>query len=258
MNQAEASAGLARKSILITRSRQQQDELAGMIRRRGGIPFSFPCLEIEPLLDNIRRGINMLRPGDDVLFTSSNGVHCFSRAASQLPHRILADCRVAAVGKKTAAALRQMDIEPALIAEPPSQQGLIECYQQAGLPKRLIFFRAEQGSEKLAEFLREHYCQVQTIHAYRMRCPNGNSSVMQQMLANHEIDAVLLGSAQTARHYVQRIGNAALANTPVIAVLSEQVAEAARQQGLDVQVVAKNASFDSLLDDLAQYFSQED
>jgi len=258
MGQMISSDGLARKSILITRSRQQQRDLAAMIRQRGGVPFSFPCLEIEPLPDNIRRGINMLRPGDDVLFTSSNGVHCFSRAATRLPRDILARCRVAAVGTKTATALRQMDIEPTLIASPPSQQGLIDSYRQAGLPKRLIFFRAEQGSEKLAEFLREHHCDVHTIHTYRMRCPNGNSSVMQQMLANHEIDAVLLGSAQTARHYVQRIGNAGLANTPIIAVLSEQVAEAARQQGLDVQVVAKNASFDSLLDDLAQYFSQED
>ncbi len=258
MSEATSHNGLAQKCILITRSRQQQHELAAMIRQRGGVPFSFPCLEIEPLLDPIRKGINMLRPGDDVLFTSSNGVHCFSHAATRLPRNILAECRVAAVGKKTAAALRQMDVEPALVAEPASQQGLIESYRQAGLPKRLIFFRAEQGSEQLAGFLRKHHCDVHTIHAYRMRCPTGDSSVMQQMLANHEIAAVLLGSAQTTRHYVQRIGNASLANTPVIAVLSEQVAEAARQQGLDVQVVAKNASFDSLLDDLAQYFSQED
>jgi len=247
---------LSRKSILITRARQQQQSLAERVRRYGGVPFSLPCLELMPLLDNIRSAVARMKAGDDVLFSSANGVHCFSRAIDRLPRDVLAGMRVAAIGEKTAEALRGMDIEPALIAEPASQQGMIECYRRHGLPERLFFFRAETGSDRLGDFLAQQGVEVELIHAYRMRCPIGDASAIRGMLERNEIDAVLLGSAQTARYYVRRIGDVELADRPVVAVLSRQVAEAAQAAGLHVQVVAEHASFDALLDALAKYFQR--
>ncbi|RMH60649.1 MAG: uroporphyrinogen-III synthase [Zetaproteobacteria bacterium] len=250
-------APLSRKAILITRARQQQQSLAERVRRHGGVPFSLPCLELMPLLPNIRRAVKHMTAGDDVLFSSANGVHCFSRAINRLPRTVLAGMRVAAIGDKTAEALRQMDVEPSLVANPASQQGMIECYRRHGLPQRLFFFRAETGGDTLPRFLIEQGVDVQLIHAYRMRCPIGDCTAIRGMLEHGEIDAVLLGSAQTARYYVRRIGDVKLADKPVVAVLSPQVAEAAKAAGLSVQVIAEHASFDALLDALAEYFAKE-
>jgi len=65
---------------------------------------------------------------------------------------------------------------------------------------------------------------------------------------------VLLGSAKTAAHYLQRIGSTSLANRPVVVAMSEKMASSALGCGLRVQVVAKKASFEAMLDALAEYF----
>ena len=92
------------------------------------------------------------------------------------------------------------------------------------------------------------------VHSYRTVCPQRDASDVIQRVQNDEIDAVLLGSPKTARFYIQRIGSIALADQPVIAVISESMAETVRAMGLSVQVVAKHASFDAMLDALSEYF----
>ncbi|MFQ5519405.1 MAG: uroporphyrinogen-III synthase, partial [Mariprofundus sp.] len=84
--------------------------------------------------------------------------------------------------------------------------------------------------------------------------PASDASKVTHMLQQGEIDAVLLGSAKVARFYLHRIGSLALANKPVLAVISEQLAVDARELGLNVQIVAKHASFDAMLDALVEYF----
>ncbi len=249
---------LERKTILITRERQQQLPLAQKVRARGGIPLAFPCLELEPKLDNIQKAIAKLRKGDHVIFTSSNGVHCFSRACDRLPSEVLADMHVCAVGSQTAKALAEIGIECAIVGDPPSQKGLIRAFEQTGMPRRAFFFRAEKGSDQLIRFLREHGCETHLIVAYRMRCPASDAGPIVDMIKRGEIDAVLLGSALTVHHYAHRIGNPELASRPVLAVISEQAAEQAKRDGLRVQVVAKTASFDAMLDALEDHFAQQE
>ncbi|RMG92939.1 MAG: uroporphyrinogen-III synthase [Zetaproteobacteria bacterium] len=249
---------LERKTILITRERQQQLAVAKKVRARGGIPLAFPCLELEPKLDNIKKAIATLRQGDHVIFTSSNGVHCFSRACERLPAEVLEGMHVCAVGSQTAKALREIGIESSIVGDPPSQKGLIHAFEQAGIPHRAFFFRAEKGSDQLVRFLREHGCETHLVVAYRMRCPTSDASHIVEMIKRGEIDAVLLGSALTVHHYAHRIGHPELASRPVLVVISEQAAEQAKRDGLHVQVVAKTASFDAMLDALEHYFAQQE
>ena len=124
------------------------------------------------------------------------------------------------------------------------------------MPDSLLFFRAEEGRETLAEALSEQGVKVMTVPAYRTICPADDAEDVLTMLQDGHIDAVLLGSTKTALFYLQRTGSLALANRPVIAVISEKMATAARKLGLNVQVVAKDASFEAMLDALARHFDQ--
>jgi len=245
---------LAGKRILVTRAHEQARSVCRQITRRGGIPVLLPCLAVECLPEHIRRGLVLLRNVRHVVFTSANGVRCVAGTLKEPLSAALAHTTVAAVGNKTAAALGEAGITDVMLPGIASQAGLLRAFLESGVPSSLILFRAEEGSDVLASGLREHGCSVHTIHAYRTICPGGDASDICRKLAEGRIDAVLLGSGKTARHYVQRIGNAALADRPAVAVISPQTASCARALGLDVQVVAKQASFSSMLDELGDYF----
>ncbi|MDT8376361.1 MAG: uroporphyrinogen-III synthase [Mariprofundaceae bacterium] len=248
-------SALTGKRILITRASGQAEATATEIHRRGGIALSLPCLEIECLTENIQSTLPMLEDASvDVLFTSRNAVACVASVLGSDFAGIIGSHRVAAVGSKTAQSLSHYGVRPELLPRQASQEGLIETYQNSGLPQRLLFFRAEEGKELLQQTLRHLGCEVTTCHPYRMSCPASDCSDTVKKLKNREIDALLLGSPKTVENYIKRIGSVEIADTPAVAVISQQVAQAARHAGLSVQAVAKTASFDAMLDALADYF----
>ncbi len=253
---AVANRSLVGRNILVTRTSDQAESTAVEISNRGGNPLLLPCLEMVCLKKNIMASIPMLEEvGREVLFTSRNGVACVAAELGDMFTRLLSPHRVTAVGEKTAATLAQLGVHAAMQPESASQIGLIEAYRRRGAPEQILFYRAEEGSDLLAGALTASGCNVTTIHAYRMQCPDSDASAIIRKIEQGEVDGVLLGSTKTVRNYLQRIGSLEAANIPAIAVISQQVAKAAAEAGLSVQVVAKTASFDAMLDALADYFN---
>ncbi|TLS68663.1 uroporphyrinogen-III synthase [Mariprofundus erugo] len=252
-----SSSPLAGKRILLSRAAAQLPELAGQVSDRGGIPLLFPCLAVEVMHDEITQALSLAGQYSDVVFTSANGVDAVAQAVAgsgQSFSRALAGMRVAAVGARTAIRLQQYGVQPAIVPEEASQDGLIDAYVSSGLPCQLLFFRAEEGRDALVEALAGQGVGVTMVTAYRTVCPDDDASAVQALLRADAVDAVLLGSARAASHYVQRIGSVELASRPVIVVISAAMADAARKLGLRVQLVAKSASFEAMLDALAEYY----
>jgi len=247
---------LANKRILITRAENQITETASLIKNHGGIAIPFPCLQQHILEDNIAKAYKHLGHVSDVLFTSVNGIQAVFAKHSDSMFKLLQDKRIAAVGLKTASALKQYDLEAHIIAKIASQQGLIEAYQHHGLPKSLLFFRAEDGNDAVCDYLQNKGVDVHLIKAYRSICPQADSTDVITMLKNNRMDGVMLGSSKTAEHYLQRIGDINLANRAALVAISQQVADAADKLGLKVQRIAKQPNFPSMLDSLADYFSE--
>jgi len=255
-----ASHGLTGKHVLVTRAAEYAPALAELIRVRGATAEILPCLAVEYLPDAIDRGLHALPAHQDVLFTSANGVIAVASVLEHQSHRlldVLQHKRISAVGAKTAQALRQYGVDVDIVPEIASQDGLIDAYCARGWPESLLFFRAQEGREVLLDALRQQGVRVELVPAYRTVCPDGDASNIIALVQDNGLDAVLLGSAKTARFFIQRLGSVALANRPVIAVISEKLAVAARQLGLDVQVVAETASFESMLDGLSEYFDHQ-
>jgi len=248
---------LAGKRILITRAAGQFEVAAKLVRQRGGIPVAFPCLAVQCCPEQILEGIKQLEHDDaHALFTSANGVHCVAEVLQEKFISIFASVPVVAIGQQTATALTATGVQAAWIPQKASQEGLMDAYRQRGLPTRMVFFRAEQGRNMLPVALKEAGVDVHLIPAYRTICPDDEASEIIQSLKDGKIDAVLLGSSRTVEHYARRIGDTRLACRPAIAVISEQVANTVRTMNLKVQVVAKEASFASMLDGLELWFQK--
>jgi uroporphyrinogen-III synthase len=241
------------KHILLTRAEHQLDQLSQTVRQSGAIPVRFPCLSVQSQPEEISKAISQLDDYSDVVFTSINGVQSVVATAGNLK-TLLQSKRIAAVGKKTADALRHAGVEANVLPDIPSQDGLIQAYLRFGLPRRLMFFRAREGRDTLIKAMEGRGIDVLLVPAYQTICPQNDASEIIAALEHADIDAVLLGSSKAARYYVQRIGNIGLASRPKAVAISEQVAEAARNAGLDVQIVAKTASFGAMLKELAEFY----
>ncbi len=249
--------GLSDKQILVTRAEKHCLALSRLVESYGAIPLCLPCLAIEDMPQSIAVGMRLLADCSDVLFTSACGVHAVAKAVAENGRRlddVLLNRRIAAVGTKTATALSQLGLRVDIVPQIASQDGLIEAYSTHGLPDGLLFFRAEQGRDDLVKSMLQQGVKVAVVPAYRTICPSGDARDVIAKLQAGDIDAVLLGSPRTAAHYLQRVGSEQTANRPVIAVMSEKMAVAVRELGLRVQVVAKEASFEAMLDALAEYF----
>lgn len=247
----------AGKRILVTRASEQIQSVAECIRQRGGLPVAFPCLAVTCFAEPVREAVKLFE--NDVMqavFTSSNGVDCVAHALGDAFTSTFHAVPVVAIGRYTADSLRSKGIEVAWMPHKASQEDLMNMWQQRGLPRHLVFFRAEQGRDMLPEAMKKAGVGVHLVSTYRTVCPDDDASVVIQALHDDAINAVLLGSSRTVEHYVQRIRDVHLANRPAIVVISEQVANAARSLNLDVQVVAKEASFASMLDGLGIWFQK--
>lgn len=247
---------LAGKRILITRAKHQIATIANLIEQSQAIPIPMPCLELQQLPQNITAALNHVQHYSDVLFTSSNGVNAVAQACVQPLHETFASQRIAAVGNKTAQALQTHGLAANIIPETASQEGLIQAYQQSGLPQSLLFFRAADGSDVLQAQLEKQGVHVTLVKAYQTTYPLEKPSEVLSLLEKHHIDAVLLASPKTVSHYVQQVNNLELANAPVIVVISQQVADAADKLGLKVQLIAKHANFPAMLEALTDYYSR--
>jgi len=248
---------LTGKRILITRASGQIEGVASHVYQCGGVPIAFPCLAVTCLTKSVREAVKLLGGnGVQALFTSANGVNCVATALGDAFISTFQSVPVVVIGRHTADAIEERGVRITWIPQNTSQEGLMDAWRQHGLPMHLVFFRAEQGRNMLPEALKEAGVDVHLVPAYRTICPNDDASAVIQSLKNGEIDAVLLGSSRTAQHYMHRIGDSRFANRPAIAVISEQVADTARTMNLDVQVVAKEASFASMLDGLELWFKK--
>jgi len=251
---------LSNKRILLTRTVAQNKKTALLLAEYDAIPVLFPCLDMEYLAGSIQSGLAQLEQSPahttDVIFSSSNGVLAVASFVDDFSVTFAA-YRLVAVGNKTAKTLKDLGCRVHIIPEEASQEGLIEAYKAHPLPTQIYFFRAEEGSDALANFFKSLHINLTLIPTYRSLCHKGDSTQVKKDINTHHVDAVLLGSAKTAAYYVQKIGDLKLANSPIIVTMSAQVAESADKLGLQVQVIAKKPSFRAMLDGLNQYFAEQ-
>lgn len=83
------------KKVLVTRERNQVNELSSLIKKRSGIPIEVPLLKI-----TCHQQVNIasLDRYEWLIFTSANGIRCFFQHVKELPSSI----KIATVGAKTA------------------------------------------------------------------------------------------------------------------------------------------------------------
>jgi uroporphyrinogen-III synthase len=235
------------KRILVTRPRAQADPFIEGLRAAGFEPIYFPVIEIQSVEDHIEldQALVQINKYDWVVFTSVNGVEVvFDRLEkySSLP-------RVAAIGPKTAEALKARGVIPDFIPE--------EYVAEAILPglgdlrgKWVLLPRAEIARRALPEAIIKAGGITHEIAVYQTLPTEPDASGLAALKAG--VDVVTLTSPSTVQNFVaiakqNGLDPLCLPNNPLFACIGPITEQAAREEGLFNLVVAKEYTTDGLI-----------
>lgn len=241
---------LHNRRIVVTRPRDQVAPLADALERLGASVLAVPLVEIAPIEDAsaLDAALAQIERYNWVVFTSANGV---SGARQRLAGKSLPEgTRVAAVGPATAEAVRTLGVEAAFV---PDRFAAEEIAAGLGPVQgaRVLLPQADIASPSLAVELRSRGALVDVVAAYRTVAIEPSRDEVIEL--ERGVDAIVLASGSAARSLVaSRVGR--VAEDAVVVCIGAQTAQAAREVGLPVVLVADEATAEGIIDALTSHF----
>jgi uroporphyrinogen III methyltransferase / synthase len=202
-NQVMDNQPLNGKTIVVTRAAGQSSQFTQLLQQQGATVIEMPALEIgaPSSWEELDGTIAQLSQFDWLILTSSNAVdYFFDRLRAQgKDARSLAGVKVAVVGKKTAAILKQNGIQPDYVPPEFVADSLIEQFPETDLAGlKILFPRVESGGrEVLVKELGAKGAIVTEVAAYQSVCVQEISSEVLSRLP--EVDVITFASSKTAK-----------------------------------------------------------
>ncbi|MCG9127169.1 uroporphyrinogen-III C-methyltransferase [Candidatus Poribacteria bacterium] len=243
---------LFRKQIIVTRARSQNSEFADILEEYGADVIQFPTIEIHPLeIDS-----NQLPTPQQyhwVIFTSVNAVEIYYDRLRDcgLDSRVFSDCHICAVGSKTVESLNRIGINPDFIPTQSSGKGIASEIKDIR-DKRVLLPRAKISTQELPAILKERGAIVDDLPLYdTVKVLGNDSQSITESLLDGSIDMVTFTSSSTVRNFIEVLPKdkfPELLDNTKIAVIGPTTAETAIESGLEVDVIADQATIRSLAD----------
>jgi uroporphyrinogen III methyltransferase/synthase len=249
------------KRILVTRTRQQASALSDLLRREGAVPVELAALELVPVATDAEMETMATRLAsrayDWCLFTSPNAVEFVFAYLdrTQRDTRILAGCRLAALGTATAEALSHRGLRADLTASEFTAAGLLESMPLDIGGARILLPRAEGGSEELYGGLKTRGAQVEEVVLYKSAVPETPDEEALSDVKEGRIDVVTFASSSSVRNLQAMLGDDfARLGSAVVACIGPVTAKTAQEAGLNVAVEPKTHTIPALVDVLKAYY----
>ncbi len=183
----------------------------------------------------------------------------FARLAAQgKDARVFASATIGAIGPATAQALAQQGIRADFVPASSTSEAVVEELSDrdwTGVPVLLPV--ADIGREVLAEGLAKLGAQVRRVTAYRTVTPSGASDRARQLL-QEGVDVVTFTSSSTVRNLLELLGgDKEFLASSLIACIGPVTAKTAVELGLRVDLVAKEANVEGLVEALVSHWERE-
>jgi uroporphyrinogen III methyltransferase/synthase len=243
------------RRIVVTRARGSAGVLSERLAALGADVLEMPATRIEELdAAPLHAAIDRIHEYGWVVFTSRNAVDVFWKglSATSRDTRWLSGVRVAAVGPSTAAALAargvQVDVSPERFVAESLLAALAVRDDVRGA--RVLHAGAEAARDVLSNGLRALGARVDVVPTYRSVPDGEGAATLRARLEAGEVDLVTFTSASAVTAFVAAVGRDAARSAPA-AVIGPVTESAARSAGIDVAVIAPNATILGLVDAVA-------
>lgn len=213
---------LSGQTVLVTRAAGQSSRFSAMLRDVGAAVVEMPALEIRPpsTWEPLDQAIANLSQFDWLILTSANGVNALCDRLLTLGQSLqpLSDLKIAVVGKKTAAVLKQRGLTPDFIPPNYVADDLATLLPLTSQPSpspaelsgiKILFPRVESGGrDVLLKELTERGTVVTEVAAYESGCPEAIAPDALHALQSQKIDIITFASSKTVRCFCQLIEKA--------------------------------------------------
>ena len=238
------------KRVLVTRARAQASEFADLLEANGAEVIQFPTIKIQPI-ENV--DIPSLDKYDWVIFTSVNAVEIFYERlrANGKDVRMFGGTKICAVGPKTVEALNGIGIQPDFVPT-HSRGSAIAAEMENVSGKKILLPRAKIATADLPNGLREKGAVVDDISLYdTLKVTSKDHKTIEADLLKGKIDLVTFTSSSTVTNFLEMFPahkpETLLADVQV-AVIGPETQKTAIEHGIQVDVVAKKATIESLVE----------
>ncbi len=199
---------LTGKTVLVTRSAGQSSQFTSLLQEQGAEVIEMPALVITPpsSWEALDHAIAHLFDFDWLFLTSTNGVdYFFERLFSQSKDaRSLAGVKIAVVGRKTAASLKEYGLQPDFIPPDFVADALVEQFPEPLEGKKVLFPRVESGGrEVLVKELTAKGAKVIEVAAYQSGCPAQMAPDALEALQQQRVNIITFASSKTVKHFSQ-------------------------------------------------------
>jgi uroporphyrinogen III methyltransferase/synthase len=251
---------LADKTILITRLKNASSEIQDMLESQGASVVCLPTIEITApdSWDECDATIWKLAEYDSVCFTSKNTVEKFVQRIRLIrPQALntLATQNLYAVGEKTKSTLEANGFTVQPIPQKHSAENLAHSFYGQNISGRhFLFPKSNIACDVIPKELRSLGAIVDEIVTYKTVIPEPeNLEHIRTFLTDGKIDIVTFFSPSSVRNFTEMIGVETLQHI-LIAVIGPTTAEAAKEIGLEVDIVAKQQTAKSLVQGIMEHF----
>jgi uroporphyrinogen-III synthase len=216
--------------VLVTRPRQQAEELVMAVRALGGHAVDFPVIEPRPRSEEeISADVAMLAQPDIAIFVSAN--------AARLGLDYAGPAKLAAIGPATASVLEQagrtVDIRS---SRGYNSERLLETPELQSVEGKVVrIIRGDGGRELLAKVLRDRGATVEYLAVYTREVPRYSEAeinAITELWLGGSIDVVTVMSVETLVNLIDllpRTCREALASTPLVTPATRVIKEAKRR-----------------------------
>jgi uroporphyrinogen III methyltransferase / synthase len=272
LHSAQKSLPLAGRTILVTRSASQAADFREGLEAEGATVLEMAALEIVPpsSWEPLDQAIAQLSTFDWLILTSANAVqYCLERLLAQGKDvRALAGVKIAVVGRKTAASLRQWGLTPDFIPPRYIADDLVAHFPN---PERLnglrcLFPRVESGGRAvLVQELTAKGVNVTEVPAYQSQCPLAAETEILTAIAAQTIDAITFASSKTVDHFWQILARSPFPDSTMtdwqstlkgtkIASIGPQTSQVCTQRFGRVDIEAQEYTLEGLIQSIVEAY----
>ena len=196
------------KKIIITRAQEQTSEARKIFRENGAEVFDLPSLVIGPPDDwaPLDDALKEIATFDWIIFSSANGVKNVEDRLKKIGlslSKISKTIQIAAVGRKTASLLSEMDAHISFVPPHFVADSLVKYFPEHQKDLKLLIPRVQTGGRSiLYEAFKSRGAQVVELAAYESFCPKVIPKRTVDALKNKNIDIIAFTSSKTVKNTV--------------------------------------------------------
>ena len=191
------------KKIIITRAQEQSSDAHTIFKKYGAQVFDLPSLIIGPPDDwgPLDDALKKIYSFDWIIFSSANGVRNVEERLKLIDlslSKISETIKIAAVGKKTASLLSDMDAKISFVPPRFVADSLVKHFPQNQKGLKLFIPRVQTGGRSiLSDSFKLQGAEVTEVAAYESSCPQVIPQQTIDALNSRKIDIIAFTSGKT-------------------------------------------------------------